>query len=140
MGQIPGLSFYEFDLSQESNWQYVILRIDSQCSPLSRDELVEVLHAENILVRKYFTPGFHRMAPYRDHFDCRSARLPVTERLATELIALPTGTGVSLDDILEIALRLRSGLEKAAQVREAIAARRLEAKNRLPSFIPSKAA
>ena len=33
-----------------------------QCN---RDEIVEALHAENVIARKYYWPGCRRMEPYR---------------------------------------------------------------------------
>ena len=42
---------------------------------LSRDELQRVLWAENVLARRYFFPGCHRMEPYRSLFP-DAARAP----------------------------------------------------------------
>jgi len=33
--------------------------------PVSRDEIVRTLQAENVLARRYFWPGCHNMLPYR---------------------------------------------------------------------------
>jgi dTDP-4-amino-4,6-dideoxygalactose transaminase len=114
---IPGASLVEPpDTLTQCNWQYVILRIDEGRSGLSRDDLVRVLEAENVLARRYFYPGCHRMHPY-------SARpvspiLPVTDRVAREVLSLPTGQSVDRDaagricDIISEACRL-SGEVKA---------------------------
>ena len=50
------------------------------------------LHAENVLARKYFWPGCHRMAPYRDLFPNAGVLLEQTQVVAERVIVLPTGT------------------------------------------------
>jgi dTDP-4-amino-4,6-dideoxygalactose transaminase len=65
----------------------------------SRDQLIEALWAENVIARKYFWPGCHHMEPYRTLYPDAAARLPHTEAVAAKLVVLPTGTGVSPDDI-----------------------------------------
>lgn len=116
---LPGFEFYTHDERESQNWHYAIARIDAARCPLSRDELAAALQAENILVRRYFAPGCHRSAPYRDDAPQRD-RLPVTERLATELLALPTGTGVSPGDVELIAERITAIFAHADRVRAAL--------------------
>jgi dTDP-4-amino-4,6-dideoxygalactose transaminase len=66
---------------------------------MDRDSLQRVLMAENVLARRYFYPGAHRMEPYVSLPDAASHRLPVTERVAEEVLALPTGTAVNTADV-----------------------------------------
>src|SRR5690606_32638678 len=54
-----GIKLYNYDLDAEHNYQYVILEIDEEITEINRDTLTQVLHAENILVRRYFYPGCH---------------------------------------------------------------------------------
>ena len=63
---MPGLTIAAYEESERSNYQYVIVEVDGPAAGLTRDELVGILHAENILARRYFFPGCHRMEPYRD--------------------------------------------------------------------------
>ncbi len=65
---IPGLSLLSYDESEIANWQYIVLEVEEGEQLLTRDELVEVLTAENVLARRYFFPGCHRMEPYRSYF------------------------------------------------------------------------
>ena len=67
--------------------------------PISRDGIVEILHAENILARKYFWPGCHGMAPYRDLFPHARMMLPNTEKVAERVIVLPSGTTMEIEHI-----------------------------------------
>ena len=51
--------------AERTNYQYIVLEVDELETGLTRDELVQVLIAENVLARRYFYPGCHRMEPYR---------------------------------------------------------------------------
>ena len=62
---------------------------------LTRDELVAVLHAENVMARRYFHPGVHRMEPYRSLFPDAHRTLPRTEEACREVLVLPTGPSLS---------------------------------------------
>ena len=95
---LPGLSVVAFDESERNNYQYVILEVTDDC-PVSRDELVAALHAENVLARKYFWPGCHRMKPYRELFPHAGLVLSNTELVADRVIVLPTGTTLGTADI-----------------------------------------
>ena len=53
--------------------------------------VIEVLHAENVLARKYFWPGCHNMEPYRSHYPHAGLLLPNTELVANRSFVLPTG-------------------------------------------------
>ena len=81
------------------NRQYVVVDVDAAEAGKSRDEIVAALHAENVLAKRYFFPGCHRMEPYRSMESVRNTTLPQTEHLCERLMQLPTGTSVSLADI-----------------------------------------
>ena len=65
---IRGLSLLRYDETNSPNYQYVVAEVDARGSGLTRDQLLSVLHAENVLARRYFYPGVHRMEPYRSLF------------------------------------------------------------------------
>jgi hypothetical protein len=122
---LPGVRLYEFDEDERNNFQYLIIEVDPQVCPLSRDELVQVLHAENVIARRYFTPGCHRSGPYRDMPRHRHDQLPVTEQLCDMLLALPTGAGVTTDEIAAIGGIIRTAIESADLTRAVLSARRI---------------
>jgi len=64
--------------------------------PALRDEVINFLRTENIYSKRYFFPGLHRCEPYVSDFQ---PELPITERLCSEVIVLPTGTQVTRTDI-----------------------------------------
>ncbi|CAN5768183.1 aminotransferase class I/II-fold pyridoxal phosphate-dependent enzyme [soil metagenome] len=88
---VPGLTILPYDEAERNNYQYVVLEVGKDC-PVTRDALVAALQAENVLARKYFSPGCHGMKFYREMFPHAGVMLPNTERAADGVIVLPTGT------------------------------------------------
>jgi dTDP-4-amino-4,6-dideoxygalactose transaminase len=105
-----------------ANHQYIVVEVDPGRSGISRDDLVRVLRAENVLARRYFTPGCHRMPPYRDLTPADNRSLPETERLAETILCLPTGTAVSNGDVAAICQIIRVAVEHAPVVSRLLAA------------------
>jgi dTDP-4-amino-4,6-dideoxygalactose transaminase len=101
IASIPGLSVLEYDDAERNNYQYIVVEVAS-CFPASRDRIVEVLHAENILARKYFWPGCHNMQPYRAYYPKAGLVLPNTNDVANKVIVLPTGSWLSIENICGI--------------------------------------
>lgn len=96
---VPGLKLFSMELIDRSNWQYVVLEIDSSRFGRSRDEVLEALHAKNVFAKRYFYPGCHRMQPYRDDFNATGRMLPNTDLLCDRVLCLPTGTAIEIDEI-----------------------------------------
>jgi dTDP-4-amino-4,6-dideoxygalactose transaminase len=96
---IEGIAPIDYTSKDKLNYHYVVVEVDDSRSPLNRDELVQILHAENVLARKYFWPGCHRMQPYKALFPNAGLLLPNTERRAAQMMVLPTGQCVSQEDI-----------------------------------------
>jgi dTDP-4-amino-4,6-dideoxygalactose transaminase len=118
----PGVSLVHYNDAELNNYQYIVAEIDPDLAGLTRDELVAVLHAENVLARKYFWPGCHRMEPYRTLQPHATQHLPVTEQLAARILVLPTGQSVSEDAIAVISDIIRSACSTSSLVREALTA------------------
>jgi dTDP-4-amino-4,6-dideoxygalactose transaminase len=95
---LRGIDLMRYDPSEENNFHYIVASVSDTCAT-SRDRLVDVLTAENILARKYFWPGCHRMLPYRDKYD---VDLPHTDAVARRNLVLPSGPTLSPDDIDQI--------------------------------------
>ena len=96
-----------------------MVEVDPDAFGMDRDQLVRVLHAENVLARKYFHPGCHEMEPYRTTDPDAHRRLPHTERLCARVLTLPNGTGLDTADVEAVGALLRS----CAALAPAIAAR-----------------
>ncbi len=89
---LPGVRLLDDFEGITPNFQYVVLEVDEAVTGVPRDTLIEALHAENVLARRYFYPGCHRHAPYRT--SGRSWDLPVTDEVARRVVVLPTGTAM----------------------------------------------
>ncbi|RJR54995.1 MAG: dTDP-4-dehydro-6-deoxyglucose aminotransferase, partial [Desulfobacteraceae bacterium] len=68
-------------------------------SHVSRDLIVRILHSENVLARRYFYPGCHKMEPYRSYFPHVGMLLPITEGLVQRCLLLPNGTALGAQEI-----------------------------------------
>lgn len=113
---LPGVRMLEYDPAESSNYQYVVAEVDGGATGLSRDDLVRVLVAENVLARRYFYPGCHRMEPYRSHFPHAGLLLPQTEALAGRVMVLPTGPSLSPDAVRRICASIRLAVENGPEV------------------------
>ena len=102
LANIDGVSLFPVNETERHNYQYIVLEIDEEKTEVSRDLLLDILHAENIIARRYFYPGCHRMEPYRSYFPHAGLLLPETEKLTQKVLVLPTGTAISEDDINKI--------------------------------------
>jgi dTDP-4-amino-4,6-dideoxygalactose transaminase len=113
---LPGIALKEYDSIERRNYQYIVVEVDETKAALNRDELVAVLQAENVLARKYFWPGCHRMEPYRSYFPNAGLLLPQTERLAARIMVLPTGQAVLVENVVAICDIIRTAVENAEAV------------------------
>lgn len=104
---IPGISLICYDPRERNNYQYVVIEVEAEVYGCTRDELVDFLHVEGIIARKYFWPGCHRMEPYRTTQPDAWKGLPETERVAARVIVLPTGQSVGAEDIARICRLIR---------------------------------
>ncbi|MDH3286404.1 MAG: DegT/DnrJ/EryC1/StrS family aminotransferase [Betaproteobacteria bacterium] len=117
LARIPGVRLLAYDEQHRSTYQYVVTTVGDD-SALTRDELVDVLHAENVMARRYFHPGVHRMEPYRSCFPDAHLLLPATERVCRQVLVLPTGTAVSAQDIARLCELIKTALANAPAVRK----------------------
>jgi dTDP-4-amino-4,6-dideoxygalactose transaminase len=115
---IPGIQFTTYNETERCNYQYIVLDVDEQTIGISRDQLVQILHAENILARRYFYPGCHKMEPYLSHFPDAGLVLPETERLVRRVISLPTGTAVGEREIGSICGIIRFVSKNGHEIRK----------------------
>jgi dTDP-4-amino-4,6-dideoxygalactose transaminase len=97
--EINGIRFMSFNDNEKQNYQYIVIEIDETLTKISRDRIIEILHKENIIARRYFFPGCHQMEPYRSNFPQSHLLLPVTSNIAKKILCLPNGTAVKENDI-----------------------------------------
>ena len=117
---IPGVSLIDYDSTEKLNYQYIILEIDASVAGIHRDRILDILHAENVLARRYFFPGCHRMEPYRSYFPHAGLLLPNTDRLSSRILVLPTGTAVSADEILRLCNLIRLAVTNGRAIQQKV--------------------
>lgn len=113
---LPGIQIIAYDDTERCNYQYVIVEVDGVTAGISRDDLVRVLQAENVLARRYFYPGCHEMEPYRSYFPHAGLLLPETERLTQRVMSLPTGTAVGSEEIATVCAIIRLAVENSREL------------------------
>lgn len=87
--------------------------MDEAVTGVGRDLLIELLGAEKVVAKPYFSPACHEVEPYRSR---AQPRLPHTERLASQVIALPTGTSVSRESIRRVCDVIRLTVSRGTEV------------------------
>lgn len=123
LASLPGIRLLPYDAAERCNYQYVVLEIDERETGITRDQLMEILHKENILVRRYFYPGCHRMEPYCSLYPNAHQSLPETERVAARVLTLPTGQAITQEIISVVCDIIRTALANADEVRRLLEAR-----------------
>jgi dTDP-4-amino-4,6-dideoxygalactose transaminase len=94
---IDGLKIVEHKESERPDYRLIVVRIGGAW-PLSRENTLRFLQAENALARPYYSPLNHKDAEYPRI----CPNLPVTEAIFRDFMVLPCGTHVSEDDVEEI--------------------------------------
>jgi dTDP-4-amino-4,6-dideoxygalactose transaminase len=117
---LDGVRVIDFAPDQQVNYQYVVAEIDETC-PIPRDRLLDVLWAENVIARRYFYPGCHRMEPYRSRRSPADDALPATCQAAARVLVLPTGQAMSRDDIHRLCGVIRLAVANGADIVERLA-------------------
>ncbi len=131
LSSIPGIHIMEYDETEKCNYQYIVVEIDKKKAIIDRDQLVGILHAENILARRYYFPGCHRMEPYLSHTLQTKLILPETEKLVERVIILPTGTTIGEEHIRKICQIIRLTIEHGDTIKKKL-------KDSHPLFITPK--
>ena len=119
--RVPGISVMNYNEAEKCNYQYIVLEVDRQITQVSRDQILEILWAENVLARRYFYPGCHRMEPYRSRFPRAGLSLTETEGLADRVLVLPNGTAVSPTEISQLCEVIKFIVANGELVRDTLA-------------------
>lgn len=124
---VKGVRLLRYDEKERCNYQYIVLEIDPAGVKIPRDCIVDVLHAENVVARRYFHPGCHRMEPYRSFFPHAGLLLPETEKVAGRVVCLPAGSSVGEDQVSKICAILRMVVRNGREVAARLEKRRISA-------------
>jgi len=113
---IPGVQLRTYDEREANNFQYIIIEVDAEKAGISRDQLVYILHKENIRARRYFYPGSHRMEPYKSYYPNSGLLLPETEKVTESVMSLPTGTAITSDQIEKICQVVKFVIKNSTEI------------------------
>ncbi len=91
---MPGIRFVDHADTLVSNHQYVVMEVEERF-PISQAELMQHLHNDGIIARRYFYPGMHEAPPYNE----QDWNVPVTDGLCNRVLQLPSGEMIANDDI-----------------------------------------
>jgi dTDP-4-amino-4,6-dideoxygalactose transaminase len=108
LADLPGISFQQIPEEATSSWKDFCIGVNAAAAGLSRDALRAALAAAGIDTRAYYSPPCHRMAAFAD-----DSRLPVTDRLAESLVALPMGSHISPAVARRVADEIRQTIHRA---------------------------
>jgi len=122
LADLPGILLIAYDGNEHCNYQYIVLEVDQATAGLSRDLLMRILWAENVLARRYFHPGCHRMEPYRSFYPNAGLLLAETEKLTDRVLSLPNGTATTPDDIAKIGELVHIAVAHGAEIAERLSA------------------
>jgi len=111
---IPGISLARYDETEQCNYQYIVLELDDTLTGLSRDHVMEILWADNVIARRYFYPPCHHVEPYSSSYPV--PHLPILEKLSTKVLTLPNGTSIGQSDIETICQIMRLAIVNSREV------------------------
>ncbi|GAA4548965.1 aminotransferase class I/II-fold pyridoxal phosphate-dependent enzyme [Amycolatopsis samaneae] len=114
LADVPGILVGTPGPNEWNSHHFVVLEVDADEAGLDRNRLAAALLAENVLTRRHFDPPCHRVEPYRSAPD-RHVRRPLTrtDLVAGRIMQLPTGTGVTGDEVGRICRLIRMLVEAA---------------------------
>lgn len=121
LSDIAGIRLLEYDESERPDYKNIVVELTDQWL-LTRTQTINLLHAENILVRPYYSPPLH-------HKDVGYPRivppLPATEQACERYLLLPCGAHVQLSDIADIVTLMRRVSREGCMISERLARRGL---------------
>ncbi|MEB3840439.1 MULTISPECIES: DegT/DnrJ/EryC1/StrS aminotransferase family protein [Pseudomonas] len=117
LSDVPGIHLLQPERVSRTNYQYVVCEVEATIFGLTRDELQRVLHAENVLARRYFSPGVHHCPPYKNAEI--QPDLPVTDALCQRTLQLPIGQTLDVygaERIVDVICQAHHQAQKLAEI------------------------
>lgn len=107
LADIPGIKIHKPIAGLEYNYPYFVITIDKNEFGISRDVLYDALRVHNIFSRKYFYPLCSNLQCYKDLPSSDQSRLPVANKIADSVLALPLYGELSHDEVSYICKVIR---------------------------------
>jgi len=95
LAEVPGVSFQRIPAGATSSYKDFTILLDADRFGCSRNAVTIALRREGIDTRKYYSPPVHRQTAYAH---VATVELPITDRLADQVISLPMWSHLPLED------------------------------------------
>lgn len=89
LADVKGITFLSEPEDTEPNYAYFPIFVDKAEYGISRDQLYERLKQHNIFGRRYFYPLISEFSMYRGLESAKPGNLPISAKMAAEVICLP---------------------------------------------------
>jgi len=116
---IDGIELMEYSMIEKRSYKNILVRLKKEW-PISRELTLKILQAENMVVRPYYYPPLHKK---ENQYPTINGILANTEKLMEQLMLLPCGEFVSLQDIESIAGYLKYIQQNASSITKEVAKR-----------------
>ncbi|MEH8021315.1 aminotransferase class I/II-fold pyridoxal phosphate-dependent enzyme [Rheinheimera metallidurans] len=113
LSAVTGVRLLQFDERYQTSFKTIIVELTNDW-PFSRDKTIELLNAERILARSYYSPALHQKKML---YPACSADLPLTDYLCTRFMLLPCGDFIGANDISQVVMLLQFLRDNADQIK-----------------------
>lgn len=96
---IEGITFWDDIPGIKHNYSYFPIFVNAEKYGMTRDELYFKMKDQGILGRRYFYPLISDFAPYRGLPSAAKENLPVSTKMANDVICLPMHHGLGEEEI-----------------------------------------
>ncbi|MDG2089462.1 MAG: DegT/DnrJ/EryC1/StrS family aminotransferase [Arenicellaceae bacterium] len=114
LSPIEGLHVIDINQGTTSNYHYFSFLVDKDKFGIDRNLLLKVLRGENIMAKRYFYPGCHKMKLHKPFY----RDLPNTDLVSEKVICLPTGLPYPEMDVAKICKILQLCSEHGRKISE----------------------
>lgn len=114
--KLPGWRMQELGKRGRNNYRYSVFFVDAGKFGLERDVVYQALRRENVIARRYFYPGCHRMPYYLEQRG--RVCLPRTDQCVDSVICLPNGMADPRGVVSKLFETVSSMHENAGRLRD----------------------
>jgi len=116
---IPGVTSVAYAPAESNSYQYMVLEIEPEKIGIDRDTIMDLLAAENVICRRHFSPGLHRIPPFSTASASRMA-FPGTDYLCRRLLQLPNSQSMTEEDVETVCALIRTICNEASGISDAL--------------------
>lgn len=109
---VKGIELVEYDETEKRTFKNILIRLTNDW-PLSRSQTLEILHAENLLARPYYSPPLHDK---KTDYPTLTGEMTNTDVLKHQFLLLPSGEFLDTHDIRKITDFLRVLSRKGEEI------------------------